>query len=392
MIVHAYYPLGETRVQREAEALVAAGYEVDVICLRNRGEPDRERIGGIQVHRLPVRLAKTSLARQFLSYLDFLARAAVRVAAIHRRRPYATVQAHNLPDFLVFAATVPKLRGVPVLLDLHDLMPEFLEGRFGRKRGVAARLVRWQERLSCRFADHVITVSEHWRHALIERGVNPDKVSVVMNVADEEIFSRPAPLRLDEPRMHLLYHGTITHRYGLDLAVRAVAAIRDEVPGLRLTILGQGDAIPDLEELCAHLGVAELVDIRSQVLPAEALPDLIADADLGVVPYRNDAFTDGLLPTKLMEYAAMQLPCVAARTTAIARYFDDTLAAFFEPNDARDLARAIVELAHHPERRAELARGAVRFTERYNWKTIGRRYVELVASLGGRRLAVERVP
>ncbi len=72
---------------------------------------------------------------------------------------------HNLPDFLVFSALPTKLRGVPVILDLHDLMPEFFAGRFGSGRAAAwiGRLVRLQERVSCRFADHVITVSEHWR-------------------------------------------------------------------------------------------------------------------------------------------------------------------------------------------------------------------------------------
>jgi hypothetical protein len=71
---------------------------------------------------------------------------------------------HNLPDFLVFCTFLVKLRGVPVILDLHDLMPEFYVGRFGvSKGGWLSALVRWQERQSCKFANHVITVSEHWR-------------------------------------------------------------------------------------------------------------------------------------------------------------------------------------------------------------------------------------
>ena len=61
MVVHAYYPLAETRVQREAEALVRAGYEVDVVCLRDAGERERERYRGVEIHRLecPGRQART---------------------------------------------------------------------------------------------------------------------------------------------------------------------------------------------------------------------------------------------------------------------------------------------------------------------------------------------
>src|SRR5687768_14038652 len=109
MVVHAYYPLTETRVQREAEALVAAGYAVDVICLRGEGEAAREHYRGVDVHRLPVRVDKNSLGRQFLSYLRFFALATIRLSRLHLQRPYRSVQVHNLPDFLVFCAMLPKL-------------------------------------------------------------------------------------------------------------------------------------------------------------------------------------------------------------------------------------------------------------------------------------------
>ena len=102
-----------------------------MICLRDDGQPARERHRGVEIHRLPVRLDKRSLGLQLLSYLRFLTRATVRLGVLHTRDPYRTVQVHNLPDFLVLCALVPKLRGAPVILDLHDLMPEFYAGRFG---------------------------------------------------------------------------------------------------------------------------------------------------------------------------------------------------------------------------------------------------------------------
>ncbi len=383
MIVHAYYPVGETRVQREAEALVRAGFDVDVLCLRDEGERARERIDGIEVHRLPVQVDKRGLGRQFISYLRMLALASLRVAQLHRAQPFTSVQVHNLPDFLVFAAVYPKRRGARVVLDLHDLMPEFFDGRFGRQHPLLRRAVRWQERVSCHFADRVITVSDHWRQALIDRGVPSRKVDVVMNVADARLFTpggagqRPAPAN----RLRLLYHGTITRRYGLDLALRAVAIARDEVPGIHLTIVGKGDDVPALTALRTTLGLDLVVDIRDEFLPVEVLPDLIASADAGIVPYRDDVFTDGLLPTKLMEYAEMHLPSIAARTTAIDGYFADSFVEFFEPGDVGGLARIIVELARNPARREALARGAERFTERYNWADVSDRYVELVVRL-----------
>ena len=209
MIVHAHYPLGETRVERQAKALLRRGHVVDVICLRAPGELPREIVGGAGVYRLPVRRHKDrGAAVQLLEYLVFLMLAAIQLARLHLRTPYQVVQVHNLPDFLVFAAWPARLMGARVILDIHDLMPEFFGARFDRSfDSWLVRLVRFQERLACRFADAVIVVSEHWRRTLIGRGVPADKISVVMNVADDAIFRPPAiapPLPRD-PHGCLLY-------------------------------------------------------------------------------------------------------------------------------------------------------------------------------------------
>lgn len=391
MVVLAYYPLAETRVQREAEALVRTGYEVDVICLRERGEPKLEFHRGVTVRRVDVRLRKENLARQFVNYLHFFVRAGTLLTALHARRPYDCVQVHNLPDFLVFCAAYPRLRGVPVVLDLHDLMPEFYAGRFSGTRGRRlVSLVRLQERLACRFADHVITVSDHWRRALVDRGVPPSKCSVVMNLADEDVFTEPVSAPRDDSSFELIYHGTVAKRYGLDLAVRAVAKLRDLIPEIHLTILGKGDHMDELRALRRELAIEGHVTLRDEFLTAEQLPAIIARADLGVVPYRNDVFTDGLLPTKLMEYAAMGVPCVASRTTAIESYFDGANVELFEPGDVDDLAERIRVLHDDPARRAEVAARARVFTHEYNWESTSRAYVATIHSLRSRTPAATR--
>ncbi len=385
MVVHSIYPLGETRVQREAQALAERGFEVDIICLRDRGEPRVERFAGATVYRLPVsRDKRRGLAGQLLEYLAFLLLAFAKLTALHLRRRYHVVQVHNLPDFLVFAALVPKLSGSRVILDLHDLMPEFFSARFQPGRGsLPLRLVLLQERLACRFADHVITVSEHWRQALIRRGVPAHKCSVLMNVADTAIFRRQA--RAERPAgapFRLIYHGTITHRYGLDVLVRAVHLARRELPAIEASIIGAGELVPELRRLIDELGLGAHVRL-ADLVPAERLPALIAAADLGVVPYRRDPFTDELLPTKLMEYAAMGLPAIASRTAAIAGCFDETMVQFVAPGDAEELARCIVALARDRARLAALAAGIQQFNARFSWTGQSAGYVRLVSALAG---------
>jgi glycosyltransferase involved in cell wall biosynthesis len=385
MVVHAYYPIGETRVQREAEALVERGYDVDVICLRKPGDASTARYRGVQVYRLPVRRNRNGLLKQFVNYLHFFILAMFELTKLDQRYPYDAVQVHNLPDFLVFCALLPKLRGRAIILDLHDLMPEFYAGRFGRDEGsFFSWLVQWQEKLACRFADHVITVSEHWRQALVQRGVPPGKCTVVMNVADTDIFQPPEDWRAYLPRaaeFRLIYHGAIPERYGLDLVLRAIDRVRVEIPKIHFTIVGAGDHLPTLKQMTMELGLEDHVTFEKGRL-AELLPEIIRTANVGVVPYRNDVFTDGLLPTKLMEYAAIGLPTIAARTTAIEAYFSDTLVEFFEPGDIDGLAQCIRMLHNSPERLAELAQGSKKFNQHYNWTKLGAEYVALVERLG----------
>jgi len=387
MVVHNHYPRGETRVQREAEALVRHGYEVDLLCLRGKTEIATEVCNGVRVIRLPVRYRNYGwVGGKFLEYLRFLLLAMVKLAQLHLQRPYGTVQLHNLPDFLVFAAWVPRLSGAGVILDLHDLMPEFYRARFtGDGNSLPVRLLYLQEKLACRFADHVITVSEHWRRDLIERGVPAHKCSVVMNVADDNVFR---PLRDGRPRwpddsdLRMIYHGTLVDRYGLDVAIRAVDQVRDDCPNIHLTILGRGSHVPTLARLIQELDLGQHVVLREEIRPVEELPAIIGAADIGIVPYRDDVFTDALLPTKLMEYAALGLPAIAARTTAIEACFSGTMVEFFEPGDVDDLARCIRLLYNDSERLAELREGSEKFNQRYSWPRISAEYVALVDRLG----------
>lgn len=386
MIVHAYYPLGETRVEREALALVDQGFNVDVICLRDENEDGSERVKGIQIYRMPVRRHKDKGAFiQLLEYLLFFLYSFVFVTWQHFRKGYGTVQVHNLPDFLVFSALIPKMTNAKVILDIHDLMADFFAERFDKPiDSFPVRLVLWQTKISCWFADHVITVTEVWRQTLIKQGVPEDKISVVMNLADHRIFS---PISShdqdgrDSEQFRLIYHGSIPYRYGLDLVIKAIDRLKDDIPNIHFSLIGDGEYLPEIKQLSDDLGLTDHHVEFTPSVPADELPLMIAKADISVVPYRNDVFTDSLLPTKLLEYALMGLPSIAARTTTISHYFDDSMVLFFSPGNLDELSQAIYELYSDPKRLRELGVGIQRFNQIYNWEKSSSEYVNLVSSL-----------
>jgi len=389
MVVHAYYPLGETRVQREALALVDHGFEVDVICLRGKGEPTVAEEDGVNIYRLPVIRHKGSgVVIQFLEYLAFFVLAFGMLLFLYARKRYSTIQVHNLPDFLVFAALGPRLAGAKVILDLHDLMPELFASKFDSgMNSWPVRLVSWQEQQSTRFADHVITVTDTWKQRLIQHGVPEGKVSVVMNLADPRIFRSASTTPKPEKKgncFKLIYHGTFTFRYGVDLIIHAVNKVRTKIPNIHLTLIGAGECREELIELTKELDLEDFVEFSADVLRADKLPPFIWQADVGIVANRSNIFTDGLLPTKLMEYVALGTPVIAARTPTIRTYFDDSMIQFFTPGDVDELADCILSLHNDRQRLAQISRKADKFNQLYNWDKQAENYASLVESLNGR--------
>jgi glycosyltransferase involved in cell wall biosynthesis len=120
-------------------------------------------------------------------------------------------------------------------------------------------------------------------------------------------------------------------------------------------------------------------------VPTAELPKLLKKANLAIVPYRNGVFTGGILPTKMMEYAALGIPAIAARTPAIASYFDETNVQFFTPGDVDELAQCMLELHRDRSRLAFLAQNVVEFSEHYNWLDQRTNYLKLIDRLVERR-------
>jgi glycosyltransferase involved in cell wall biosynthesis len=389
MIVHAYYE-EDPRVRREAETLVAAGWEVDVYGLRRPGEAASAVVAGVNLRRLPVRRHQGADLPVYLAeYGVFLCRSLWAATRAHHRRHYCLVEVHSLPDYLVFAALPMKLAGVPVLLDLHEAMPEFFRSRFPRAANpISYRLLRLQERLSIAFANEVMTVNEPLAERLRGLGVKADRLTVVLNSPDLGLFDPTAyPRRkfMADGTLRIVYTGALTPTYELDVVLRAVASIkrsRPEMP-VQATFYGRGDALPALEALAADLGIADRVGYPGRI-PIEDVPRAIADADIGVAPTRLDPFTGMSLSTKLLEYAAMNKPVVASRLPTVERYFAPDTLTVYEPGDADSLAASILRLVDDaPGRRlrVELTRKRV---DELSWTRQSEAFLSLVDRLTAR--------
>ncbi|MEX2016791.1 MAG: glycosyltransferase, partial [Candidatus Hydrogenedentales bacterium] len=263
----------DPRVKREAEALVAEGHRVVFLARRQPGEPSRETVAGVDVVKTwGLRGKPDSFAQYMMDYgLFFLALCAH--LTLHPRR-YALIHINNMPDFLVFAAWLPRLLGTPIIHDIHDLMPDLYMEKFeAGERHWAIRMLLLQERWAGRMATAVLTVEERLKDILAERGISREKIHVLINLPDDRIFKlRPtqAP-KVEGAPFVLVYHGTQARRLGLDVAIRAVAALREEIPGVLFRIIGAGEERARLIALRDELGLQEHVTFSEGFVPVEEI-------------------------------------------------------------------------------------------------------------------------
>lgn len=378
----------DVRVRREVEALIGAGHQVDVLCLRGPGEPRRERRGPLRILRVPLRHRRGGALVYVLEYGLFAVIAACGAALLHLHRRYDLVQVHSLPDSLVFSAAVPKTLGARVLLDLHELMPEFFATKLQGRGRSGFRMIAAVEQAAIRFADHVITCTPEMRDQFVARGADGAKLDVVLNAADEELFHPRAaavPSRDGGKRSFtLISHGSIEERYGLDDLVDAVALLRDEIPHLRVRIFGDGSHREAVAARIRRCGLADRVWMSDGWAPLDDLLDALAAADAGVVAMRRDAFRDRTQCNKTFDLVAMERPVVHSVTESTYRAFGPDAFAWYPAGDPQGLAEAIRRLHGNPALQDRLVTRARERVAPMRWPRQREHYLGVVAGVLGR--------
>jgi glycosyltransferase involved in cell wall biosynthesis len=368
----------DNRVMRYAETLVREGASVDVIALRCKGLSKSEIVRGIHVFRIQERsIAESERLTYAANMLLFFVRAILFIAKRQIARRYDLVHVHSVPDCLVFTAWLPKLMGARIILDIHDVLPEFYASKFRISHDTwMFKFLLWIERVSAAFADHVIIANDLWRERLISRSVSSQKCTAILNFPDRSIFHRSGRTRSDD-RFVMIYPGTLNSHQGVDTAIRALAIIKNQAEHAEFHIYGRGRTQQELRELSSELGLGKRVFFHDPV-PLREVAQIMENADLGIVPKRNDGFGNEAFSTKTLEFMAMGVPVIVADTTIDRHYFNDSVVSFFRSNDEKDLARRMLELINHPQRRMEMIAKAEEFVRSYDWETNSVIYLNLI--------------
>ncbi len=402
---HYFPPEGNapaSRTYENARRWVRAGHEVTVVtCAPNCPEGvvyegyrnrlwQRETMDGIDVRRVWTYIAANEgTVRRIANYVSYMVSAFLYSFCL--RRPDVVVA--TSPQFFCGWAGVlfRFFRRVPFVLEIRDLWPESIEavGALGNRR--ILRLLEWLEAVMYASADRIVTVGDGYRRRLVEKGVADERIEVIMNGVDRELFE-PRPPDGELKRRYGLegkfvcgYTGTLGMACGLEVALEAAEKLKASgVDDIAFLLVGDGASRKDLDARAKERGLDNVVFTGRQ--PKERMPDFLAILDVALVHLRKTDLFTTVMPSKIFEAAGMGRPILNGVGGFAAEFIERAGAGInFEPENADALVEALLRLRRDPALRAACAEsGRAYVIARFDRDKLAADYMETLRSVAGR--------
>jgi glycosyltransferase involved in cell wall biosynthesis len=375
-----YYP-GQRNVRRDAEALIKEGYQVDIICSGHTGQKKYEVLNGANIYRIILPYNRGNALLVFLDYALFFIFSFWKLTWLTLKRRYAAIEIDTMPDFLVFITAASRMLGSKVVLYMFEDMPGlFMSSYHVGPRHIGTRVLRLFEKWSARYANRVVVSDgQHYKRHLESRGIPGDKITVILNVPDVDVFKTETslPENVSAHHFRIVIVSTLVKRYGVQTVVKAIPLVIEQIPDLLVDIVGEGEFRPELQRLSQELKVERYIKFHGWV-DYEKIPSIIALANVGLAPMRDDVG----LPNKLFEYFALGKPTIASAQPSLLQAFGrNGTVAFFEPNNEKELASRILELYRNPEKRDSLISHGYKFYNQCQWSLIKQEYLKVYREL-----------
>ena len=236
-------------------------------------------------------------------------------------------------------------------------------------------------------ANHVVTISDSMKEALITRGIPEEKITIVPNAVDIQSFvpgrkSRKLVKKLGVEKMKILgYISNMSLREGHDILIRAIPHIVKEYPDIILLIVGDGPQKDNLEKLVRDLDIESKVIFTGKVDHAE-VQDYYRLIDLFIVPRRRDYASDLVTPLKPYEAMALEIPLVVSDRKALIEIIGEDRGFSFKTEDHEDLARVVFDCLKNPDKCKARADAAKKWLiNNRTWKKNADIYQELYSKL-----------
>ncbi|MFN0030181.1 MAG: glycosyltransferase [Acidimicrobiales bacterium] len=382
----------DRRVWQECNALIAAGYNVSVICPKGAEDPSRQQINGVSIYKYRPAPPTEGVLSFAFEFLYCWLRTAWLSLVVWRQRPFRVIQACNPPDTYWLLAALWRSRGVRFVYDQHDLNPELFVSRFGPPKGRSATVqyqgLQWLERMTYRLADEVISPNESYKRIALHRGSRTESNVTVVRSGPDTTRMRPIypPAEVRRGAKHLLvYLGVMGPQDGVHVIVEAMHDLvysrgRTDV---RAALLGYGDCLERLRLQAKRLGLEDYVEFTGRVGPGE-IASYLSAADIGLSPDLKTPLNDVSTMNKTMEYMCYCLPSVCF-DLAETRLSAGATALYVPSGDLTGYVDAIERLLDDDQLRVRMGvLGRERVVRALDWQPQARAYVGVYDRLLGR--------
>lgn len=386
MILDKTFP-PDPRVENEAISLVSAGHNVFLFCLTYGQESLEVTIKGIQVkrymsHKLTYKFSALAYTVPVYSMLlkgniqRFLTDFSIDVIHIHDIR---------IAEASFWANKTLKL---PVVLDLHDNMPEILKyyphtQKFPGKYLISSKRWKKREEEFIQKATKVITVSNEFISEVVNRThISTDKIKLVPNtvlssfyedaVTDQKIIDKYKNNKV------LLYLGDTGLRRGLQTAIEAMPRLRKEFPTIKLVIVGKNSTDAVLKKQAELLDCLDVIDFEGWQNVA-LFPSYIKASMVCLSPLHRNIQHDVAYANKLFQYMSFKKPLLVSNAIAQKTLIERTQTGLVhKEKDALDFADKVSLLFNDKKQRETMGDNGKSFiVNEFCWEKASQNLIDL---------------
>jgi len=401
LIFHQYFvtnrAAGGTRTYELARRLLQRGNRVTIVSgdalyftggrvSKSRLMWRRENVDNIEVVwvRIPFGGSRKILLRM-LGFLWFIP--VSFLAALPAPSPDVIIATSTPLTIGIPALLLSWFRRVPFIFELRDLWPDCVVDYNVVRNRALIRAAYWLESFLYRRATAIIALTKGIRERVISKGIAPDKVWVITNAADLELFSPSGP-RMDletiagvpQGSFACVFAGSFGIAYDLSLVVQAMDFLRDR-KDIHLTLMGTG---PEKERLMQEVAKGGLRNVHFLgPVPKSEVPAFLRSGQVGILTIRHGSLSYIFLPNKFFDLIACGRPVVLNFDGEAREYVEGAGAGVYvPPGDARALAEALQALADSPERLRQMGANARHLAEKqFGWDHKVREYREMLSSV-----------
>jgi len=390
MILDSTFP-PDPRVENEAISLVQNGFNVFLFCLKYADEPEYEVLNGIHVKRYPSNQIeyKLSALAYTIPVYSFLMRR--KIAHFIASNKITALHVHDIRiAAAVFAAN--KKHQLPVVLDLHDNMPEVMKlyphlQKFPGKYIISPRKWKQKEAQFIVKAHKVITVSPHFVKNLEDRFPREaPKFVLVPNTIRASFFEnftiKESLLNKYENNFVLLYLGDTHLRRGLQTAISAVNLLKESLPEIKLVIVGKNTTDVVLKRQVADLKLENFVDFEGWQ-EVSLFQSYITASDVCISPLHRNLQHDVAYANKIFQYMSLGKPLLVSNATAQKELVERTNSGLVHlEQNVDDFSEKVKELYNNPSLRSTLGtHGEIFIKNEFSWEHVAKALINIYKNI-----------